>query len=247
MNIALLVPILSASLLGSAHCAAMCGGFVVAYAGSGNDRSSANARVHLAYHAGRVLSYATLGALAGALGRAIDLAGAAAGYATAAAIVAGSLMILWGLVAMLESQGVALPKLRFGSVAGFGARLIGGLQLHSRAARALCLGGCSALLPCGWLYAFVVSAAGTASPFWGAVVMVAFWSGTLPALLGLGVVAARFGRPLRRHLPLLSATAILCVGLFTVVSRANLPAFSAAVEGAEMPSTHQPACHAHHP
>jgi sulfite exporter TauE/SafE len=234
-----LLSIIAASALGSAHCAAMCGGFVVAYAGS--DASGVDRRVHFAYHGGRLIAYTALGALAGVLGRAVDLAGAAAGYATAAAVVAGSLMVLWGLAAMLESQGVRIPKLRLNALAGRSARLIGGLRVHSRGARAFSLGLCSALLPCGWLYAFVVSAAGTASPLWGALLMAAFWSGTVPALLGMGVLAARFARPFRRHLPFLSACVILCVGLFTVVSRANMPSFAAPIDG-----KHKPACACHH-
>lgn len=234
-----LLPILAASLLGSAHCAAMCGGFVVAYAGQG--ANSTERRVHLAYHGGRLLAYTSLGALAGLLGRAVDLAGEAAGYATVAAVVAGSLMIVWGLAAMLESQGVRLPRLRTSALAAHSARLIGGLRVHSRAARAFCLGSCSALLPCGWLYAFVVSAAGTGSPGWGALLMAAFWSGTVPALLGMGVLAARLARPLRRHLPFLSATVILGVGLFTVVSRASMPSFSG-----PLAASHKPACACHH-
>ena len=239
----LLIPIIAASLLGSAHCAAMCGGFVVAYAGS--DSNGVSRRVHLAYHAGRFLAYTSLGALAGLLGRAVDLAGAAAGYATTAAIIAGSLLVLWGLAALLESQGVALPKLRLRSLSTHSARLIGGLELHSRSARAFALGTCSALLPCGWLYAFAVSAAGTASPLWGAAVMAAFWSGTVPALLGMGVLAARFARPFRRHLPFVSACVILCVGLFTVVSRANMPAFGSFNQAGAQHGAHKPACACH--
>lgn len=234
-----LLPIIAASLLGSAHCAAMCGGFVVAYAGA--DASGAERRLHFAYHGGRLLAYSLLGALAGLLGRAIDLAGAAAGYATAAGVFAGSLMVVWGLLAMLESQGVRLPKLRTSALAGQSARIIGGLRVHSRSARAFSLGLCSALLPCGWLYAFVVSAAGTGSPAWGALLMAAFWSGTVPALFGMGLLAARAARPLRRHLPFLSACVILCVGLFTVVSRANMPSFAAPLD-----AQHKPACACHH-
>ncbi|MGC4094850.1 MAG: sulfite exporter TauE/SafE family protein [Polyangiaceae bacterium] len=190
MNLSRILPIVAASLLGSAHCAGMCGGFVLAY--SGADRDGPGRRGHVAYHLGRLLSYATLGALAGALGRAINLAGAAAGFATAAAIVAGSLMMAFGLAALLETQGVRLPKWRLSGLAAASGRVLARFRARSTRVRSFVLGACSALLPCGWLYAFAVSAAGTASPLWGAVVMVAFWSGTVPALLGMGMLAARW-------------------------------------------------------
>jgi uncharacterized protein len=84
------------------------------------------------------------------------------------------------------------------------------------------------LLPCGWLYAFAVTAAGTGSPLRGALVMTAFWAGNAPLLLGLGVaLSSALGR-VRRHVPVLSAAAILAIGLFTLTERANLPAFAAA-------------------
>ena len=94
--------------------------------------------------------------------------------------------------------------------------------------RALALGLATTLLPCGWLYAFAVTAAGTGSPLNGALVMAAFWAGNAPVLLGLGVaLSAAVGR-VRRHVPVLSAAVIFAIGLFTVTVRANLPAFAAA-------------------
>jgi len=225
VSLTLLVPIVAASVLGSLHCAAMCGGFV-AMVGEG---ATGKARwlAQLSYNAGRLLSYTALGAAAGTLGHALDLAGNAAGIGRIAALVSGSIMILWGMGALLETQGVrvfrskwALPK-----------RITDGLSALRRlpaGARGFVLGLTTTLLPCGWLYAFAVTAAGTASPLQGALLMAAFWIGNVPLLLGLGVaLSAAVGR-VRRHVPLLSAAVIFSVGLFTVTARANLPAFAAA-------------------
>jgi len=224
VSLTLLVPVAAASLLGSIHCAGMCGGFV-AIAGEG---TSGKARVvpQLTYNAGRLVSYAVLGAVAGALGHALDLAGSAAGIGRVAALVSGAIMILWGMGALLETQGVrvfrgrwALPK-----------RVSEGLAALRRLPaswRGFVLGLATTLLPCGWLYAFAVTAAGTGSPLHGALLMAAFWSGNLPVLLGLGAAFSAAVGPLRRHVPLLSAAVIFAVGLFTVTARANLPAFAA--------------------
>ena len=60
--------VLMASLVGSVHCAGMCGGFVCFYAGAGvNDASSPRPSLlhaHALYNIGRLLSYLILGALA---------------------------------------------------------------------------------------------------------------------------------------------------------------------------------------
>jgi len=73
-----------------------------------------------------------------------------------------------------------------------------------------------------------VTAAGTGSPLSGALVMAAFWSGNAPVLLGLGVAFSAVVGRVRRHVPVLSAVVIFCIGLFTVTLRANLPAFAVA-------------------
>ncbi len=221
----LLVPVAAASLLGSVHCAAMCGGFV-ALAGDGV-RGRARILTQLTYNLGRLISYIALGTLAGALGHAVDLAGSAAGVGRSAAIISGSIMILWGLGALLETQGVRVLRGRV-PVPDRLTRALASLRNRPPVWRALLLGLATTLLPCGWLYAFAVTAAGTGSPLHGALVMTAFWAGNAPLLLGLGVALSALVGRIRRYVPVLSAAVIFCVGLFTVTMRANLPAFAAA-------------------
>jgi len=224
VSLTLLVPVVAASLLGSLHCAGMCGGFV-AIAGEGVG-GKARFLAQLSYNAGRLVSYAVLGAVAGSLGQALDLAGNAAGIGRVAALVSGSLMILWGMGALLETQGVRVFRGRW----TLPKRVTEGLAALRRLPaswRGFVLGLATTLLPCGWLYAFAVTAAGTASPLHGALLMAAFWTGNLPVLLGLGVALSAVVGRVRRHIPIFSAAVIFCVGLFTVTARANLPAFAA--------------------
>ena len=165
MSLALLVPVAAASLLGSVHCAGMCGGFV-AMAGDGVT-GRARWLSLLSYNAGRLISYAVLGAVAGALGHALDLAGNAAGMGRVASLVSGSIMIVWGMGALLETQGVRVLRGRW----ALPQRVTDGLAALRRlpaAWRGLALGLATTLLPCGWLYAFAVTAAGTGSPLHGA-------------------------------------------------------------------------------
>ena len=236
-----------ASILGSLHCAAMCGGLVGALGASGPRPGSA--RRELAFHAGRGLAYAVFGASAGALGSAVNLAGRHAGLVDVAGVVAGALVLGAGLRGLLVTRGVGVPGLS-GTTwiqRWLGQRLAGG-QLGSPAVRAGVLGVSAALLPCGWLYGFVFAAAGTGSPLWGAGVLLAFWLGTLPALVGVGAVVRRLSSSLGRHVAFVSALVLVLLGLGTILHRVNIPAeafsrMQAASTAAGAPA-HLP-CHSH--
>ncbi len=223
MTAELLIAVVGASLLGSLHCAVMCGGLVSAMTMGASTRRAAWSP-HLRFHLGRLVTYVTLGALLGAMGSAIDGLGRQAGVIHAAAVVAGALVVLAGLVGLLSSQGIRVPKWSMPARAQgwMVARLRGGKL--GGPTQALLLGICTGLLPCGWLYAFVFSAAGTGSWVRGALLMLAFWLGTLPALLGLGVVLQQLIGPLRRHVPVLGSALLVVVGLGTIVHRVNIPA-----------------------
>ena len=243
---AILLPVLAASLVGSLHCAGMCGGFVAFY--SGNDPSSGRHRAfgHAAYHFGRLFTYLGLGALAGAVGAAVDLAGSAAGLGKLAAFVAGAIMIAWGLGLLATSMGARLPRVRLPErLHASTVRMMSGLRDKPPVVRAALLGLSSTLLPCGWLYAFAVTAAGTGSATGGAAVMAAFWMGTVPLLLGLGLGAqGLFGR-LRRHVPIISALVLVLVGLVGVFGRVNVPSLAAAGIRDATQLSAEPPCHSH--
>ncbi|RMG47930.1 MAG: sulfite exporter TauE/SafE family protein [Acidobacteria bacterium] len=206
--------VLAASLLGSLHCAAMCGPLLA--------WSVASARApgplpHAAYHCGRLVSYAALGWLAGGAGSVVDLGGALFGVHRAALVLAGTGLILFGLVQLSGGRGLdRLPLVRGASRAlAAAAGRLGGVPPLPRAAA---LGILSALLPCGWLYAFVLTAAGAGSAAGGLAVMAVFWAGTVPALAGIGA-GLSFARPLLRRAPRLAAAALVAVGLLALASR----------------------------
>lgn len=224
MAASLVVPVIAASVLGSLHCAGMCGGFVAFYSGGDDNTGAARALGHAAYNFGRLVTYSTLGAVAGSLGAALDLASRAAGMGRVAAVVAGSVMVLWGVALLFAHAGLRIPRLPLaGRVQGTVARVIASLRGEPPVIRALLVGLSSTLLPCGWLYAFAVTAAGTGSALGGALVMVAFWAGTLPVLLGLGFgVQALMGR-VRRFVPTLSAALLIVVGIAGVIGRLDAP------------------------
>jgi hypothetical protein len=217
----LISTIFIASLLGSLHCAGMCGAFV---AFAVNAPGVSRTKLLIAYNAGRLATYTLLGALAGALGKAVDLGGSLVGVQRTAAIIAGVIMVLFGLAAVLRQLGVSIPHLP-------GVRLKQLLLAGHRKAmkftpirRALAIGLLTTLLPCGWLYAFAATAAGTADPLLGALAMTVFWAGTLPALVALGASIGKLTGALAARLPLITSLVIVVVGLSTIVTRLNASA-----------------------
>jgi uncharacterized protein len=205
----MLVAILVSSLVGSLHCVAMCGPLVGLH-------GSRSLRLALVHALGRLATYATLGFVAGLVGRAVDLAGRLTTAQHVASLAAGVVIVGWGAHAI----AVALGWRRVRSVDGVWFRR-GLHQIHRRApvGRAWLIGVLTGLLPCGWLWAFVVSAAGTASPWLGATVMATFWLGTVPAMTGLLALGGPLVDRIRRRMPVVSAGVLIALGLATLAVR----------------------------
>jgi len=222
----LLSGILAASLLGSVHCLAMCGPLI------GLASGGRSLRLALIHALGRLTTYLALGIAAGFVGRAIDLAGRLGAVQRAATIVAGVAILAWAGYAIAIAAGWYRPVAATGSLFKRGL-----VQLRGRrpATRMWFVGVLTGFLPCGWLWAFVVSAAGTGSPLTAAAVMFVFWLGTVPAMTGM----LAFGGPLidrlRGRLPIVTAVALVLVGLGTLSARWT----DAGAEGVARPSCHE--------
>ena len=222
----LLLGVLAASVLGSVHCAAMCGTFTCLYRrrASGGGRGAETWRGHAAYNGGRLVSYVMLGAAAGAIGARVNDLGRLAGVGRAAAVVAGTLMVVWALDSIGASLGM---RSRLGRPPEWMQRVMGRVLLAGRdadeATRALLIGLVTTLLPCGWLYTFVAVAGSTGSMFGGIAVMAVFWIGTVPTLLAVGAGGARLLGPFARRLPVASAVAVLALGLLSIAGKLHAP------------------------
>jgi hypothetical protein len=199
---------LTLGLLGGfGHCVGMCSPFVLfvsrRYAAPDAGRGAAF-RAQLWYTLGRVATYVALGALAGALGGAVQLAGALLGLQRAASVLAGALLVLWALAALSDL------------VPGFsaGGRLFGKLAkaFHGRApGHPLATGLFLGLLPCGLLYSAVLAAVARGGALEGALALTLFGLGTAPALLGLSLADELLARR-RALLNRLSQVFVLAMG-----------------------------------
>jgi sulfite exporter TauE/SafE len=212
----LVVSALLMGLFGGAHCAVMCGGVSsVICAGE------AKGRFALAYNAGRIASYTALGLVVGSIGSLsaglpLDVVRFSLRALAAICLLTVGLHLagLPSFVRALESVGAPLWR----RVAPLAKRL---LPLRSPW-HALAAGGLWALMPCGLLYGAVAIAASSDSALDGAMTMAAFGIGTLPIMLGIGVVAARAARAMTRAWVRRAAGVVmLAFGLWSTVGLAG--------------------------
>lgn len=214
---ATLVAALLVGLFGTVHCLAMCGGIAGALSASLAPEVRTRARAalwcQLGYNGGRVLSYAVAGAAAGLLGR---LLAGVAGLELARVLLqgmAGLFMLLlglyltgwWPLLARLERVGARLWR----HLEPLGRRL---LPIR-RPLGALPLGLLWGWLPCGLVYSALALAAASGGALAGALVMLAFGLGTLPSMLGAGLLTARVGSFTGPRLRLAAGVLVLLLGL----------------------------------
>jgi sulfite exporter TauE/SafE len=235
----LLLSVLAASLIGSVHCAAMCGGFVCLYAGTGapaTRHGAVRATPHAAYNGGRLVSYLVLGAIAGSVGHGVDRIGSVAGIGRLAAIVAGALMVVWGGSTLLAALGVRMPQRTTPRVlqAALTSMLVR-FRHQSPTVRGAATGLLTTLLPCGWLYVFVATAGGSGRVADAMLVMFAFWLGTLPMMITLGLGAQRLFGAFQRRLPLVGAGVAVVLGLLSMAGRISARAPMPADHAVEMP------------
>ncbi|MEA1983270.1 MAG: sulfite exporter TauE/SafE family protein, partial [Campylobacterota bacterium] len=75
------------------------------------------------------------------------------------------------------------------------------------------------LLPCGFVYFFAITAASTADPLYGALVMAIFGLSTIPAMFGIGFLTSMASATSFRNMMMsLSCVAVILYGAFTVYS-----------------------------
>ncbi len=202
-------------LLGSFHCMGMCGPVAVSL--PLKERSWTTRIISsMLYNLGRVMTYMSLGLVFGLMGLGIHIWG----FQQWTSIGVGTVMIL----------GVAFP------VFFHGARLTGPLDNLLSGFRKLfgrffgfrtylsvwIIGLLNGFLPCGLVYIALAGALVSTSPSNGAIYMLFFGLGTMPALLSVSmvgnVISLAFRRSIQKKLPYL----IILIGVLFVLRGMNL-------------------------
>ena len=217
LSLTLPLTALAAGFLGSLHCIGMCGGVSgsIALAAKSPDatldgtlasgpyvyaiatihRSPARAATAvganvLAFNLGRIASYTVAGSIAGGMAGLLGqtwIVGGSFDMRTALFLFAQLMVVLTGLYVMGLTQ-MLLPLERVG----------GALWRHlsrytkfflpmNTLPRAAMFGALWGWIPCGLVYAMLLTAIGAGGPAAGALTMLAFGLGTLPAMLAAGL------------------------------------------------------------
>ncbi|RXJ89152.1 beta-carotene 15,15'-monooxygenase [Arcobacter sp. CECT 8983] len=217
-----ILTIITIAFLGSfGHCIGMCGGIVVAYSSTKVNSTwnkTKQASSHVLYSFGRITTYVILGAIFGFVGSVVTFDNTTNGILL---IVTGVLMVLVGL--SLSGKLKFLTSIEHS---------VSKSELYQKSFRKLLssdslfsfyfLGMLNGLLPCGFVYVFAITAASTASPIWGAFVMLIFGLSTLPAMFSLGFFVGIFKQVALRNLFVtLASILVILFGLYTIYNGYN--------------------------
>ncbi|MBR1758486.1 MAG: sulfite exporter TauE/SafE family protein [Lachnospiraceae bacterium] len=191
-------------LLTSVHCIAMCGGINLTQSTMAAKGGAGVVRSNLVYNLGRVISYTVIGGIVGGIGSVVSFSGAIKGAVT---VVVGVIMIIMAL----SMLGVFRPLRKLPS------HLPAGLykKLSSSAAgrSSFVIGLLNGLMPCGPLQSMQIYALSTGSIIRGALSMLLFSLGTVPLMLGLGVVSGKLNRKNAGIMLTVSALLIFIMGI----------------------------------
>ena len=170
-------------LIGSLHCAGMCGPIALAIPFKTSTRFSF-VLGRIAYNMGRITTYCLLGILFGAIGKSF----AVIGWQRWVSLFVGIAI----LATMIAGTRVSLT-IRAAKPINFLKGLLSRLLKQNSLSATFLMGLLNGFLPCGLVYAACAGAAVTSGFVSGIGYMGAFGAGTLPMMLGVGL----FGKKLQ--------------------------------------------------
>lgn len=196
-------------------CVAVTGGLLVAVAARYNAAHAhltdlERLKPHIYFNAGRIVSYTLLGGVVGALGSALTPSPAATGVLT---LLASAVMIVLGLqmLGLAPSLGGLLP-----SVPRSVTDRVHAIAPREAKGTAFLLGGLTFFLPCGFTQALQLYVLAKGDALTGAMTMLAFALGTLPALLSLSALSSFAKGAVRRHLLRFAGAAVIFLAVVNV-------------------------------
>jgi uncharacterized protein len=216
-----------AGVAGSVHCLAMCGGLsgALGMRARRNGAAPAKAFVHAAtYQIGRITSYSLAGALVGTFGEILRAAFDVDRIAMISRFLAGIVLVLAAIGVLSKWRPLSRLELlggRLWNLAAPAARAIPATGLRG----SLLLGMVWGWLPCGLVYSMLLVAALGGSTLLGAATMLSFGVGTVPAVLGAGLLGGQLWRAATaRGLNLAAGSLLLVFGLMTMLGPLSLHA-----------------------
>ncbi len=212
--------VLLTSLTGSLHCVGMCGGLMINFVHTKTES--------VLYHGGRLLMYLSLGALAGALGEELFSLPLLKSIQIFTSILLG-LFLCWTAIRVWKHQSFHLSIVP----TSFLEKFQGWSHNQRFFSPAFLTGVISGLLPCGWLHTFVLTAIATRSAQKGALLLLIFWIGTVPALVTSQALIKKMSLPVAKYSSRLLAIILLVSGISTLAMK-NVTLFQTSDESGEV-------------
>lgn len=211
-----LITALTIGLVGSLHCAGMCGPIAIAIPLA---RESWLKKISggLLYNFGRILTYGVLGALFGLLGRGIHLAG----LQQWASILIGIIMILSVLFPFVFREKIKIDNL----FSGYSGRLTAGFRKLFKNESMISLffiGLLNGLLPCGLVYVAIAGAINTNDVLMGIAFMMLFGLGTAPMLLGISLAGNMISLGLKKRISKIVPAFVIVLGIIFILRGMSL-------------------------
>lgn len=203
-------------LVGSAHCAGMCGPIALALP-LRSDSWVRRVAGGLIYNTGRILTYVLLGAVFGLLGKGLHMAG----FQRWASIIVGVLMIAFVVIPLLFKQMPSLNTV----LEGYSSRMIGGFRTLFKSSSYPSLFGIGLLngiLPCGLVYVAVAGALNTGGVLPGMLYMALFGAGTVPVMLAVSLAGSMISLKLRIFINKMSPYVIVLLGVIIILRGLSL-------------------------
>ena len=203
-------------LVGNLHCLGMCGpiSMVVPF-----KKSSKLARLLsvLVYNAGRILVYASIGAVFGLLGKGIALMG----MQQYLSIIIGVLIILSVIIPSLFDRFSHLNSGLFSWVGKIKSTFRKQFSKTSYGALFV-MGALNGMLPCGLVYMAAAGSLVTGTWYYGMAYMALFGLGTIPVMLAIPFVGELLKPSLRQRFTKMVPVFMFAFGLLMIVRGANL-------------------------
>ncbi len=203
-------------LMGSFHCAGMCGPIAIALPLHGNSIPQKIFGGTL-YNLGRTLTYGVMGAIFGLLGQGVEMIG----FQQKISIIMGAIMILSVIFPSLFRNQYNMEKSWF-SLVGKLKKSIGKLFSVRSFSSLFFIGLLNGLLPCGLVYMAIAGAIGTGEVVLGALYMVMFGLGTIPMMLSIAIAGNILSVAIRRKINRLIPVLVVVVGIFFILRGLSL-------------------------
>ncbi len=211
-----LISALLIGLMGSFHCAGMCGPIAIALPLHGN-RLPQKIYGGVLYNLGRTLTYGVMGAVFGLLGQGVKMIG----FQQKVSIIMGAIMIISVFFPSIFKNQYSANKSWISWVGKLKSSIVKMFAIRSFSSLFF-IGLANGLLPCGLVYIAIAGAIGTGEVVYGSLYMLMFGLGTIPMMLSIAIAGNVLSLAIRKKINRLIPALVVVVGVFFILRGLSL-------------------------